>query len=465
MTALLALPDSRSTIDQERWLDSWTRATPVAAVELVTLPVHASDELALLALAQSGEPLVYWAPEHGPAVSGTGAALRLSAAGPERFRTLAAQTTAIELAECSYADTSPLGARYYGGFAFRAGAVSERWRAFGEASFVLPRLTLARSGDRLWLTRAVRAEENRAAAAEELRRVAERLAGVPTAGPCAVTLGGRSEAPARDAYLARVETARAAIGAGAYEKIVLARQSTLELREAPSLRAVLGGLGRQGATRFAFGYGDRCFVGATPEHLIERRGRRVRSEALAGSIGRDTPDAEAALIGSLKDHSEHGFVVEYLRERLAPLCRSLKLGTAPRILQLAHLLHLKTDLLGELASPAHVLEVVERLHPTPAVGGAPAEAALAALELLEPEERGWYASPVGWVAPDGDGELCVALRSALLGPQEIVAYAGAGIVAASSPQAEWEETQTKLRTVLAALGVDDGEGPARVTSR
>jgi isochorismate synthase EntC len=102
-------------------------------------------------------------------------------------------------------------------------------------------------------------------------------------------------------------------------------------------------------------------------------------------------------------------------------------------------------------SPVALLDLVERMHPTPAVGGAPRDAALRWLREHESVERGWFAGPVGYVQSDGDGEFAVALRSALLSGPHATAWAGAGIVAGSQPMAEFTETELKLRTVLGPL--------------
>ena len=97
------------------------------------------------------------------------------------------------------------------------------------------------------------------------------------------------------------------------------------------------------------------------------------------------------------------------------------------------------------------MELAGLLHPTPAVGGEPREAALTAIAELEDMDRGWYAGPVGWMDASEDGELCVALRSALVRDRPAHLYAGAGIVADSDPAAELAETELKLDALLPLL--------------
>jgi isochorismate synthase EntC len=115
--------------------------------------------------------------------------------------------------------------------------------------------------------------------------------------------------------------------------------------------------------------------------------------------------------------------------------------------------HLLTPIHARLREPAHVLELVEKLHPTPAVGGVPRPEALSFIAEHEPDERGWYAGPIGWFDAAGDGEFAVALRSGLLDGPRAHLYVGAGIVLQSHAQSEFFETALKLRTLLLALGV------------
>ena len=123
----------------------------------------------------------------------------------------------------------------------------------------------------------------------------------------------------------------------------------------------------------------------------------------------------------------------------------------PRVLRLANLHHLRSAVRGRLADRVHVLDLVARLHPTPAVAGHPRAAALAALPAREGLERGWYAGPIGWFDAAGDGAFDVALRCALVRERRAVLYAGAGIVAGSDPDAELAETRLKLQPLLMAL--------------
>lgn len=145
-------------------------------------------------------------------------------------------------------------------------------------------------------------------------------------------------------------------------------------------------------------------------------------------------------------------MVDAIVRRLEPLCSCLHVAPEPRVRELREVLHLHTPIRGTLTRPRHVLELVEGLHPTPAVGGVPTAEALRWIPEHEPDERGWYAAPVGWFDAAGDGEFAVALRSCVLRGREAYLYAGAGIVRDSDPELEYHEMELKKQALLRALG-------------
>ncbi|HEY8432577.1 MAG TPA: isochorismate synthase, partial [Sandaracinaceae bacterium] len=203
--------------------------------------------------------------------------------------------------------------------------------------------------------------------------------------------------------------------------------------------------------RFGLRFGRACFVGATPERLFVKRGRSIVTEAIAGSVAAG-PDAERALLASDKDRREHAFVVAHVLERLAPLCEALSAPSEPSVRRLPNVLHLHTPIRGTLRPGVSAPALAAALHPTPAVCGVPAGAALAHLAEHEAHPRGWYAGPVGWIDAEGDAELVVALRSGVVRGASAWLYAGGGIVEGSELDAEWAESELKLRPLLDAIG-------------
>ena len=255
-------------------------------------------------------------------------------------------------------------------------------------------------------------------------------------------------------------------------KVVLSRSVTAELSGPLPLSAVLRRLRAHepACTIFSFPVPNGTFFGASPELLMARHGRRITCHPLAGTVARGQTaradaDAQGSLAGSSKDRSEHRFVVEGISAALRPLCDELTVPAEPSLVAFRAVAHLGTRIEGHLGGsdpPPSVLELVELVHPTPAVGGTPRAAALATIAALEPDPRGYWAGPVGWVDASGDGEWMIGIRSARLHPDGriITLRAGAGVVADSDPQAETAETDVKLASVLESL-VPGGSGHLR----
>ena len=223
-------------------------------------------------------------------------------------------------------------------------------------------------------------------------------------------------------------------------------------------RAVLARLAAEYPQCYTFAFDS--FVGASPELLVRREGRALRSQPLAGSSRRgESPeeDAElgAALLASPKDRWEHDLAVVTVVEALHPLCRTLRIDPEPSLLRLANVQHLATEVVGELSGDPvpDALSIAGAVHPTAAVCGTPSRKALALIRELEGPNRGRYAGPVGWVDANGDGEWAIALRCAELSGTTARLFAGCGIVAQSDPRAELEEARLKLRPVRSALGI------------
>ena len=181
------------------------------------------------------------------------------------------------------------------------------------------------------------------------------------------------------------------------------------------------------------------FLGASPELLISRLGRRVRSHPLAGTVARSgDPAADAALtgllLGSAKEREEHRLVVDEVAAALRPVCRALDVPEVPSIVALRNVSHLGTLIEGELeGDEVTALDLVSRLHPTPAVAGSPTAPAVAYLTDVEGFDRGCYAGPVGWMDSRGDGEWAVAVRSAEVRGNTARLFAGVGVVSDSDP--------------------------------
>lgn len=292
-----------------------------------------------------------------------------------------------------------------------------------------------------------------------------------SAGPCPAGPGGVGSddptltsvapEPEPDLYADAVAKALTAIEAGGLSKVVLARSLRLTLAGPADGPAVLRRLraAEPLCTLFALTLPDgRRFLGASPELLVARHGRTVSCHPLAGTVGLGAPggdeEAVARFLASAKDRAEHQAVVDEILKVLGPRCESVTAPGTPSLVRLHSVAHLGTLIEGTLredrAAPG-ALELVAQLHPTPAVGGVPRDAALRCIEELEPFDREAWAGPVGWVDAAGDGRFVIGIRSVALDHDRARLWAGAGIVAGSQPEAELAETTVKLAPVLEAL--------------
>ncbi|HKB90596.1 MAG TPA: isochorismate synthase [Opitutaceae bacterium] len=268
-----------------------------------------------------------------------------------------------------------------------------------------------------------------------------------------------SEAGGAHFFLDSVKTATGLIAEGFFRKIVLARAQDVEAPSRFHPLALLNGLRQKFPDCYAFSVANGrggSFIGASPERLARVDSGTLYTEALAGSAPRGRTASEDAALGngllkSDKDLREHRLVIDSIMRRLEPLGIQAKAADKPQLVRLSNVQHLHTPIQATLPDPIRPLDVIARLHPTPAVGGSPREEACAHIRRLEAFERGLYAGALGWVGPQGNGEFFVGLRSALVDGNKARLYAGAGIVAGSEPEKEFAETELKFRALREAL--------------
>ena len=197
------------------------------------------------------------------------------------------------------------------------------------------------------------------------------------------------------------------------------------------------------------------FIGASPERLISVQNRQLVTDALAGSAPRGTNNTEDLHLANLllknrKEKREHKAVSDFMMQRLQGI--GLKPQQLPlQLLKLSNIQHLWTPIYAHLPPDIEPLEIVELLHPTPAVAGVSTEVACDKIRRYEKFDRSLYAAPLGWVDYEGNGEFIVGIRSALIDGDRARLYAGAGIVSGSNPNKEFAEVQLKLQSLLKAL--------------
>lgn len=258
-----------------------------------------------------------------------------------------------------------------------------------------------------------------------------------------------------DAWILAVRTATKRIARGELTKVVLARELTATTND-PWVPGELYRRFRAGAPHaLCFCVDDH--VGATPELLVSRVGDVVRAQPMAGTLPR-TGDPETdqrragELLGSHKFRIEHRITIDMVHDTLLGWCSYLDAEPVPSVVAAGPVQHLATLVEGRLSHPApSVLDLVAALHPTPAVGGWPRDIALEVQADLEDADRGRYGGPVGWVDAAGNGVWGVGIRGVQLDGTSARWFAGVGVVADSDPEAELEETRSKIQAVLVPL--------------
>ena len=403
-------------------------------------------------------------PDREFALATLGVAHEATSRGPQRFRDVAAECLGGEtIADEPRGLPAGAGSVWVGGFAFDPeGGGSSTWSSLPPASLVLPEVSLCRSGEEIFLT--VNAivhpgeDPSKRSAALAARLSGLRADPLPLLDPHPTSRIEISSARPPGEFERMITAATERIRAGEMSKIVLAREVLVSAGAAHDPAAVFGAMREQFPSCFCFccGTPEAAFIGASPELLLRRSGASVSTVALAGSTRRSSDPAVddhlgEQLLRSDKDRREHAIVAERIARSLRQHAVWVEAGEEPEIVKVANIQHLATPIVAQLADPRSAVELAGMLHPTPAVGGEPAAAALAAIAELEQMDRGWYAGPVGWMDATEDGEFCVALRSALLRDREARLYAGVGVVAGSDPAAELAETEIKLGALLPLL--------------
>lgn len=261
----------------------------------------------------------------------------------------------------------------------------------------------------------------------------------------------RTDSPTYPEWERNINEIHQLILQGDLEKVVLAREVLFQFENKINplslCRELQGKL--QASTLFSFQFSDSIgFISATPEILYRRKGNQIESVAIAGTRLRGKDEEEdkllqLELLESDKERREFSIVASYIKASLQPLCKEIKMDIPPNIIQTSTVQHLCQTFSGTLLEGSTDLTIIQKLHPTPAVGGLPLPIALHEISKRESFDRGWYAAPVGWISSK-EASLHVAIRSAFIFANKMHLYSGTGIVSGSDPISEWKELEYKI---------------------
>jgi len=337
---------------------------------------------------------------------------------------------------------------------------SKQWENFKPSQFTVPEYMLAHNVEGTYFTvnMVVDKDSETADIVRQIRETEDIFAQTPKVSQETSSIEKTEEMDPQK-WKQKVSEAKEEIKQGKAEKIVLARQLYLKFNQKPDIASILQLLEQtqNNSYIFAFEKDDTCFIGATPERLVKLSGDELLSTCLAGTAPRgETAEEDQRLANQLlmdkKNRQEHQLVVQMIKNAMNHYCSVLDIPENPTIRPLKNMQHLYTPVRGTLKSGYSIFNVIEELHPTPALGGLPKEASLEFIRKRESLDRGWYGAPIGWMDSNRNGEFAVAIRSGLIQGYEASLFAGCGIVADSDPEEEYRETSIKLQPMLSVLG-------------
>ena len=269
------------------------------------------------------------------------------------------------------------------------------------------------------------------------------------------------DSPSKQNYKEIIYSVLNQIKAGKIKKVIISRSQHLKIDDkfdVISAMQVLRDIYPR-CTNYFFEYPDKgIFFGSTPERLVSLKAGYLYVDVLAGSVARgknieEDKLLEQSLINSHKEREEHSLVLEQVVKKLKPITKDFKCPEFPQIMKLENVQHLYSPISCRLndVKNQNIFDFLFKLHPTSAVAGRPTNNAIKIIQKKEIHDRGWYSGPIGWVDRNCDGDFFVAIRSALVVDQDAYVFSGAGIVAESLPDKEWEETKLKIIPIISAL--------------
>jgi len=246
------------------------------------------------------------------------------------------------------------------------------------------------------------------------------------------------------------------------EKVVLSRKVELYLSNEPDIKSIIHSLRKVYPSCYIFLYhrGKSSFFGATPEKLAKFSDGQIEVDALAGSARRgkteeEDSQIEKSLLSDSKNLTEHNYVVEHIKNTISTITENLSVEKHHAIKKLVNIQHIWSHITAKLSNKSSMMSILKELYPTPAICGFPKDASLHLIRKMEGYKRGLYSGIIGWFNFEEEGEFVIALRSALLTNNRLLAFAGGGIVQDSDPEAEYKETELKLKTIMTIFNNED----------
>ncbi|MEB7805263.1 isochorismate synthase [Mammaliicoccus fleurettii] len=347
--------------------------------------------------------------------------------------------------------------KFFGGFQFSEHSLTNEWKDYGMSHFVLPKFLITKENGRCYLTYT---DDNNKFDIENIERILNAIDSKAQTGvlsePSVVENKDIQSEEWKDLVTKVVSLMNESV---ALQKVVLSRRRKIEFEDDVNVEDALQRSldSNESSYLLLFESGKSQFISQTPEQLCQIDNGKLYTNAIAGTIIRTEDESEnnklkAELLNDSKNQFEHRYVVDSIIHDIQSFTKQLEYDKKPTILTNKHLYHLYTKIQADLLSE-NVLEIVNQLHPTPALGGFPKVEAIKFIEHEEFGTRGFYGAPLGYIDLDNNGEFVVSIRSMLVRGNAATLYSGCGIVKDSNAISEFEETDLKFKPMLKALGV------------
>ncbi|HJS37308.1 MAG TPA: anthranilate synthase component I family protein, partial [Burkholderiales bacterium] len=267
-------------------------------------------------------------------------------------------------------------------------------------------------------------------------------------------------------FLAAVRRAKEYIFAGDCMQVQISQRTSRDFGAPPiALYRALRGL-NPSPYMFYFDFGDHHVIGASPEIMVRVAGERITLRPIAGTRPRGaTPEDDARIAAELladpKERAEHVMLIDLGRNDVGRVAEigSVRVTEQMVVERYSHVMHIVSNVEGRLRPGLDALDVFRASFPAGTVTGAPKVRAMQIIDELEPVKRGVYSGAVGYLGFNGDMDVAIAIRTAVLKDRQLHVQAAAGVVADSDPMSEWQETQHKARALLKAAEVAAAEAP------
>ena len=263
-----------------------------------------------------------------------------------------------------------------------------------------------------------------------------------------LTLSNKQLIPEKEEYIKSVQSIINKIHRGELDKTVLSRMEKYTIKDKISINKIIVTLNNHYSNCFNFLIEQRdgnYFLGSSPEKLIEVNENKINTLALAGT------SKHKISLKREKEIREHSYVVEYLKRVLDQYVDDLYIERDAKPLKLDYAYHIQTPITGRLKEQTHIIDIMEKLYPTPALAGTPMKDSLDIISSIEKFDRGLYGGCIGVYNNKGYGNFYVAIRSALIKNNKIFFFSGSGIVEKSIAEKEWDETNLKLEHLKSVL--------------